>query len=431
MLGSGTGTALVVSNMVGAGVFLSAGFLAQDLGPRTILLAWVAGLAIALAGALAYSELCRLVPRSGGEYRFLSSLGHPFLGFLAGWTSLLVGFSAPIAVDAVAAGAFANTLGLGVDPRLSGAALVVVFTAIHATALRSSKWTQNALVAVSATLLAGFAVFGLAWGNNRWPEWTPPHAGAEFPWTAFAVGLFYIAFAFSGWNAAAYAAEEFRDPRRNVPRAMLLGCSLVGTLYLMVNWVFVANLTPQRAEVVFTYESTRLTLGHLIATDLAGEWGGRAMSVLALAAFVAAMSAMTFLGPRMYAAMARDGFLPRRLAGRSGEAPAAAVLLQGGLALGLIFTHQVQQVLQNIGALLALFSALAAATLLRVRLAPRPGESRPSALGLTAAGLYIAATLVMLGFGLRATARLPIWAGAIAGLAAAAFLVSRYKRGRP
>ena len=133
--------------------------------------------------------------------------------------------------------------------------------------------------------------------------------------------LFYIAFAFSGWNAAVYAASEFRDPKRDVPRAMMLGCALVGVLYLFVNWVFVANLTPEQCKVVFTYETARITLGHLIMKNLVGDIGAACMSVLAIVAFISAVSAMTFFGPRVYAAMARDGFLPRICRRRKGSRP--------------------------------------------------------------------------------------------------------------
>jgi APA family basic amino acid/polyamine antiporter len=109
-LGLGSGVGLVVANMIGAGVFVSAGFMAQQLRPGVILLAWAVGAALALAGAIAYGGVVRVCPRSGGEYRFLSDLLHPFAGYLAGWTSLLVGFSAPIAAPALAAGPFARTL---------------------------------------------------------------------------------------------------------------------------------------------------------------------------------------------------------------------------------------------------------------------------------------------------------------------------------
>jgi len=419
-----SGVGLVVANMIGAGVFLSAGFMAQDMGPGAILLAWVVGAFVALAGARAYAALARLVPRSGGEYRYLSDLLHPTLGYLAGWASLLLGFSAPVAVDAVAAGAFAGTLVPGVDAKLAGVVLVVALTALHAAGLQLSKWTQNALVAAKGVLLLGFVVAGLAFGRNEWPTWTPPHAAAGLPLGAFMTSLFFIAFAFSGWNAAAYAAEEFEDPERDVPRAMLVGCSLVAVLYLLVNWVFVANLTPERAAAVFSYETSRVTLGHLIMRDIVGESGARVMSALAIVALVSSMSAMTFAGPRVYAAMAADGFLPRALMAKSGRPPAWSVILQGALALVILYAHELAQVMQNLGAILTLFAALTTFALVRVRFT-RPDLPRPTALSLAAAALYTASSAWMLYFGFLGKAHLLGWLAAIVVVALVAYAFTR------
>lgn len=414
----------MVSNMVGAGVFVSAGFMAQEMTPGAILLAWVVGAVLALSGARAYAEAAFRVPRSGGEYRFLSDLLHPALGYLAGWASLLVGFSAPIAANAVSAGSFARTLLPGLDPQATGAAIVVVLTVLHALGLRTSKWTQNAIAAANAALLLGFVTMGLVLGRQAWPQWTPPSAPPGSPLLPFMSSLFFVAFAFSGWNAAVYGAEEFRDPKRDVPRAMLIGCSLVAVLYLLVNWVFVANLTPERAKVVFDYDASRVTLGHLITRDLLGEAGGSVMSVLAIVAFVSAMSAMTFAGPRIYAAMARDGFLPRALAGSEGAPPVGSILLQAALSIVLIYTHTVKEVLGNVGALLTLFSALVALSLFRLR-------PRAPLLALVAAAVYVASTVLMLWFGVQRASTVLHWVALVAVVAMIAYLVTRAGRRVP
>ena len=269
--------------MIGAGVFLSTGFMAQDLDPGTILAAWAVGAVIALAGATAYSAVSAAIPRSGGEYRFLSELIHPAVGYVAGWTSLLVGFSAPVAVDAVAAGSFAQTLWQGLDPRWVGAGLVALLTALHAIGLSASQWTQNLLVVLKSSLVIGFTAVGLVAGKHAWPTWQPAHHSDSFPLAPFMQSLFYIAFAFSGWNAAVYVTEEFKEPRKTVPRAMLIGCALVAILYLLMNWVFVANLTPEQGLAVLAYESKRVTLGHQIMKELIGEPGARLMSLMAIA----------------------------------------------------------------------------------------------------------------------------------------------------
>ncbi|HKD41993.1 MAG TPA: amino acid permease [Myxococcaceae bacterium] len=412
LLGLWPGVGLVVANMIGAGVFLSTGFMAQDLGPGAILAAWAVGALIALAGATAYSAVSTVIPRSGGEYRFLSELIHPAVGYVAGWTSLLVGFSAPVAVDAVAAGSFAQTLWQGLDPRWVGAGLVALLTAAHAIGLSSSQWTQNLLVVLKSSLVVCFTAVGLLAGKHAWPTWQPAHHSDSFPLAPFMGSLFYIAFAFSGWNAAVYATEEFKEPRRTVPRAMLIGCALVAILYLLMNWVFVANLTPEQASGVFAYESKRITLGHPIMKGLIGDLGARLMSLVAIALFISAMSAMIFAGPRIYGAMAEDGFLPRIFRAEQNRPPAGSIILQGVLSVVLIFTHPLQQVLQNIGAVLTLFAALTCLSLFRIRFG-RTGLPPPPLAALAAASIFALSAAWMLYFGFRNSPLLVAWIAVI------------------
>jgi APA family basic amino acid/polyamine antiporter len=362
----------------------------------------------------------RAIPRSGGEYRFLSELLHPAVGYVAGWTSLLVGFSAPVAVDAVAAGSFAQTLWGGLSARWVAAGLVALLSLLHIIGLQFSRWTQNALVLLKGSLLAGFISVGLIAGAHAWPSWQPAHPSDGFPLAAFTQSLFYIAFAFSGWNAAAYVADEFKQPTKMVPRAMLIGCALVAILYLLVNWVFVANLTPEQASAVFAYENNRITLGHLILKRLLGELGGRLMSLMAIALLVSATSAMIFAGPRIYAAMAQDGFLPRILRAREGQPPVGSIVIQGLLSIALIFTHPVQEVLQNVGAVLTLSAALTSLCLFRLRFG-RTELPKPSLAALVAASVYVLAASWMLYFGFRSSPFLVGWILVIVLLALAGY----------
>lgn len=398
---------MVVANMIGAGVFLSTGFMAQTLTPKQIVLGWAVGGLLALAGARAYAQIARAIPKSGGEYQYLSKLFHPSLGYLAGWASLLLGFSAPIAIDAFAAGAYANTLVAWVDPRLFAACMIVLLTCVHAIGLRLSVATQNVLVLVKILLVVGFIGVGIFLGRNTWPEWQPPVQSAEFPIGSFMQNLLYITFAFSGWNAAIYAASEFKNPKRDVSRAILLGCALVGILYLMVNWVFIANLTPEQCAVVTSDETGRITLGHLIMKNLIGANGAACMSVLVIIAFVSAMSAMTFLGPRVYAEMARDGFLPRALQGREGKVPIGAVILQGAIALFLVFAYTLGETLQNVGAILTFFCALTVFALLRAFF-KKQGRLKFNLVALIAGIFFLALSGIMLYFSFKDMDP-PIW----------------------
>jgi APA family basic amino acid/polyamine antiporter len=428
VLGLWSGIGLVIANMIGAGVFLSAGFMAQDLRPGQIMLAWVVGAVIALAGARAYAEIVRIVPRSGGEYRFLSDLLHPALGYFAGWASLLLGFSAPIAIDGLAAGAFLATIVPGVSVVAVATILIVALTAAHAAGLEWSKWTQNTLIAFKLLLVVGFVVVGLTLGSTEPPTWEPTNQTTGFPLSAFMTGLFFIAFAFSGWNAAVYVASEFRAPRRDVPRAMLIGCATVAILYLLVNWVLVANVTPEQAKAVFEYESSRVTLGHIVIRTLLGPGGASAMSAIAFVAFVSAMSAMILAGPRVYAAMADDGLLPRILGTRRGRPPVGSVLLQGAVALLIVWTHTLRSVLQNIGAVLTLFAALTCLSLFVVFFRRR---ARPSRIALAAAAVYLLSSMWMLYFGFRQSSQLIWWVAGSAVIAFGAYYAtSRFRPAR-
>lgn len=158
-----SGIGMVTADMIGTGVFITAGFMAQVLAPQWILLAWVVGFVLALAGAKGYAAVAALVPRSGGEYRYLSELLHPAVGYLAGWASLFVGFSAPIAIDALAAGAFSKTLIPDLNATIVATVVVVALTAMHAVGMRSSLVTQNLLVAVKSSVGDWIRCRRLAW----------------------------------------------------------------------------------------------------------------------------------------------------------------------------------------------------------------------------------------------------------------------------
>lgn len=434
-IGVWSGMGMVIANMVGAGVFVSVGSMVGTMNPQQILGAWVVGTLIALAGAKAYSGIVQLVPQSGGEYRFLSTLIHPALGYLAGWTSLLIGFSAPIAINATAIGAFTRTLFPGVDALGVATLAILVLTIVHATGIRLSLAAQNILVATKLFLVVGFVVIGLIGGNNTWVEWTPlahqasgSHADG-FPIHAFMQSLFYMAFTFSGWNAAVYAASEFKNPHRDVPRAMILGCIVVGVLYLCINWIFVVNLPPaEQAKIAAAYygESASITLGHRIMENILGETGAACMSVLAIIAFISSASAMTFLGPRVCAAMARDGFLPAALKGEEGKPPVGAVLMQGAIALFLVFAYGLQDMLSNVGAMLTLFSALTVFSLFWIRFS-RKEYQRPGPLVLIAAGFYLMTSVIMLYFGLSDSLTLNLWIGVCILIGLAGYFASKNK----
>jgi len=387
-LGLGSGVGIVIANMIGAGVLTTAGFMALDLAPAHILLAWVVGGVAALCGARAYAAVAQAIPRSGGEYRYLSTLWHPMLGYLAGFTSLLVGFSQAVAADAQLAGNFSETLGIGLGWRPIAAGVIVLVTVLHAFDLRASRRGQNVLVAIKFTLVVGFVVVGLVAGHNAWPTWRPEAAEHGLPVRPFFNSLVFIAFCFSGWNAAIYASEEFTEPKRDVPRAMMLGCAIVMVLYLLVNWVFVANLTPADYGAWVSGDHDRVTIGHFLMKQLIGDTGAKIMSIIMIIALLSAASAMTMIGPRVYAAMARDGYLPKVFAGTEGKPPLWSVLLQSAIALSVAMTTSFIKAISTIGSILTLMAALTALGVFKLRFAPNRAD-RPGAPALVAAGVFV------------------------------------------
>ncbi|HMG21175.1 MAG TPA: APC family permease [Kofleriaceae bacterium] len=387
-LGMWSGVGIVIANMIGAGVLTAPGYMAMDLAPSYILLAWLVGGVAALSGARAYAAIAQAIPRSGGEYRYLSTLWHPMLGYLAGWTSLLVGFSQPVALDAQLVGYYAGTLGVGINWRVVTVAVIAGVTVLHAFDLRASRRGQNVLVAIKLTLVVGFVLAGLIAGHNQWPTWRPEASAHGLPLAPFFQSLVFIAFCYSGWNAAIYASEEFAEPRRDVPRAMLIGCSVVIALYLLVNWVFVVNLTPAHFGAWIGDDPQRITLGHVLMKDMVGLTGARIMSGFMIVALLSAASAMTMIGPRVYAAMARDGFLPAVFAGKDDRPPVWSVLLQGGIAVAVAMTTSFIKAIETVGTVLTLMAALTALGVFKLQL-DRRQVAKPGAAALAAAAIFV------------------------------------------
>ncbi len=410
-LGLWSGVGIVIANMIGAGVLTTPGFMAMNLAPSHILLAWLVGGVGALAGARAYAAVAHAIPRSGGEYRYLSTLWHPLLGYLAGWTSLLVGFSQPVALDAQLVGFYVGTLGIDVPWRVVTVAVIAGVTLLHAVNLRASRRGQNVLVVIKVVLVVGFVAVGLVAGANAWPTWRPAAAAHGLPIAPFFQSLVFIAFCYSGWNAAIYASEEFADARRDVPRAMLIGCSVVIVLYLLVNWVFVANLTPAHYGAWIGDDPDRITLGHVVMHDIVGATGAKIMSVFMIIALLSAASAMTMIGPRVYAAMARDGYLPRVFAGTDGRPPVWSVVLQGAIAVTVAMTTSFIKAIATVGTVLTLMAALTALGVFKLQLDARQTE-KPGPSALVAATVFVGLAGWMLYFAFTSpllnTVQLPV-----------------------
>ncbi len=415
-----SGIGLCIASMIGSGIFLSSGYMAQEMSPAAILAAWAVGAALAMLGVATYAELARQIPRSGGEYRYIRELLSPALAYVAGWITLIIGFAQPTAINALAAATFLSTIVPIAHAKLFAGAAIVILSLGHAYGQASSKWLQNVLVIAKIALLLGFVALGLVAGNHGWPTWQPPTGSTSIG--AFVGSLFYVSYAFSGWNMTAYVSERFDNPKRDVGRSMFFGCLLVASFYMLVNWIFVANLDPAQASVVM--QSGQATLGHAVTEQLAGATGARFMSVLAVMTFLSAMSAMLMIGPHIAATMAEDGALPSVFLAKPGKPPKVALLFQTVVALLVLTLQSLKGALASVGATLILFSALAAISLLVAHF--RNTLPTPAKVGsLVSAFLYALFSSWLLYFAFRDQAQLLPFLATIVLLALVAYWISR------
>jgi len=381
-LGLFSATALVISNMVGTGIFTTTGFLAGDLGePWLVLGIWLVGAVVALAGALSYSELGVNFPASGGEYVYLTRAYGPTLGFMSGWVSFFAGFSAPVATAALA---FSNYLGyffpalrqeniwfrrswgeISIEAggaQMAAAALILLFTVLNLFGVEFIARIQNTLTSIKVLVIG----FGLAVGNG---DWSHLRQAAErtsaTPLVAqFALSLFWIYVGYSGWNAATYIAEELRKPERTLPMALTIGTVLVAILYLLFNVVFIYAVPLEQMKGV-------LAIGSLTAHALFGPEAAGVFSALLAVSLMSTVNAMVTIGPRLYYAMAKNGaFVPA--AGYihpKWRTPVVAILFQGACAM-LMTLVNFGNLMTYIGYLLNLFAMLAVASLFWLRKRP-------------------------------------------------------------
>jgi APA family basic amino acid/polyamine antiporter len=369
-----TATSLVIANMVGTGVFTSLGF--QVLGTHSVfalLLLWIIGGIAAACGALAYGELGAAMPRSGGEYHYLSQIFHPALGFLSGWVSATVGFAAPVAVAAMALGEYASRIFRQLKPLPVGIVTVVVLTAIHASDVKVGSRFQDIFTSVKVLLILFFIAAGLALGG------VPGHHISVLPDTGlfkdvfsrdFAISLFFVSYAYSGWNAAVYIAGEIDRPQRNLPRSLLVGTLAVTAMYVLLNFVFLYTTPIDKM-------AGQVDVGYIAATSIFGETASKMMGIVIALLLVSSISAMIMAGPRVAQMMGQDVPLLAFLAKTNSRGvPAIAVAIQAAITLFLLVTSTFDRVITYMGFTFNLFTMLTVAGLIVLRV-KQPTLQRP------------------------------------------------------
>lgn len=359
--------------MIGTGVFTSLGFQLVDIqSAPAIIMLWLIGGLSALCGALSYAELGAALPRSGGEYHFLTDIYHPCAGFISGWVSATVGFAAPTALAALTFGSYLNSSGVNVDPSWMATVAIVALTAAHCSTHRHSGSTQTLFTLLKLILIVVFSVTALTL--------SPIETQASFLWRtedtvllgsgAFAVSLIYVNYAYSGWNAATYISGELAAPQQSLPWVLGISTTVVAALYCLLNVVFL-SVAPMEAMV------GKVEVGVIAAEFAFGKTIGAAMGLLLALLLISTISAMILAGPRVLHRIGQDypRFAPLARENRDGI-PVTAILLQSGTALLFLWTASFEQILVFSGATMALntFATVLGLFVLRWK---RPHLSRP------------------------------------------------------
>lgn len=399
-----TALAVVVANMIGTGVFTSLGFQLVTLQSGfALIMLWAVGGLVAICGALSYAELGAALPRSGGEYNFLGRIYHPSAGFVSGWVSSTIGFSAPVALAAMTFGAYTSSsllpdatdsVKLWVERGLA-VALIVILTMIHTRQRETSGNFQSVFTAIKVLVILVISLAGLALVAEYQPVSLLPKAGDMGALTsgAFAVSLIYVSYAYTGWNVATYLTDELEDPQRSLPRVLFAGAFGVMLLYILLNAVFL--LTTPMEKLVGEVE-----VGVIAARHVFGQTGAMFTGGVLGILLISTVSAMTIAGPRVLQVIGQDISAFRFLAKSNSEGmPTTAVLVQSGLALVFVVTATFDQVLVFAGFTLALNSLFAVLGLFVLRWR-EPDLARPFRVPLfpIVPIIYLALTVWTLGY---------------------------------
>jgi APA family basic amino acid/polyamine antiporter len=359
--------------MIGAGIFTTSGIMAANLpGAGWVLLCWLLGGFIAISGALCYAELATRMPEEGGEYVYLRRLYHPAVGFLTGWTSFFVGFSAPIAASALGSVAYLSasfsaelshiaTYQLNILQKGLAISIILIFTITHYLGLKVGAIVQNVLTALKILIVSGLAFAGIVFGSGDWTFFSIQSVSA-LGGMAIGTAMMLVMFSYSGWNASAYIAGELKDPKKTLPVSLVLGTAMVMILYLGIN-VFVFYAAP------YSELKGVITVVEIAALNGFGKWMSNLLGFLIGFALLSSLSAFILIGPRVYFAMAIDRlFFPfAAKVHPKYEVPGRSILVQGFIAIIMVIIGSFEQLVIYIGFALSIFPWLAVAGLFIAR----------------------------------------------------------------
>jgi APA family basic amino acid/polyamine antiporter len=361
-IGWKTATSLVIANMIGTGVFTSLGFqLIEVQNTWTIILLWSLGGAMALIGALIYAELGTHFQKSGGDYIFLSTTLHPSIGYLYAWISLTVGFSAPIAIAAMAMNNYlSHILGLSSWP---GLIFLIGIPIGHIVSLRQSSFIQNIFTLLKITfvlILIGIGVyyspqieftsldFSSSWSN-------------EVSKPGFAVSLIFVFYAFTGWNSAAYIVEEIDQPRKNLPKALISATIFVTVVYVLLQVIFLKHASEDQL-------SGKIQVANIVFENIFGPTGAAWISFFIAIQLIATISGYSWIGPRITHSIAKDYKLWKPVATVNSQGiPVAAIVLNTSISLILFLSGSFEQIMIYAGFVLQLMGTVTIYSSLKIK----------------------------------------------------------------
>ncbi|MFV0195916.1 amino acid permease [Empedobacter falsenii] len=356
-IGWKTAAALVISNMIGTGVFTSLGYQISDLKNTTsILLLWSIGGILALMGAFIYSELASKFKQSGGDYIYLSRTFHPLFGYLSSWISLFVGFSAPISLAALAMGKYLNIFGFDLGKEFA-IAMILIVAIFQSFSLNLSSKFQN----IFTILKVVFIIFLIAIGFYYTPEIQPNAILFDSSWKgelllpAFATSLVYVTFAYTGWNSASYIVEEINQPKKNLPKALFIGVIFVTISYVLLNYVFLKHASA--AALSGQENVANISFANLLGNNV--KW----VSCFIALQLIATISGYLWIGSRLTQATARENKLWSFMAKENkNRIPVRAIWVHTAISILLIFSGDFEVIFTYTSFVLQILATLAVCT---------------------------------------------------------------------
>tara|TARA_B000000475_G_scaffold54742_1_gene43080 strand:- start:7285 stop:8601 length:1317 start_codon:yes stop_codon:yes gene_type:complete len=371
-IGVWTASAFVISSMIGTGVFTSLGYQLVDINTAfPILLLWLIGGIISLFGAFSYSELASAFPRSGGEYSILSKVYHPAVGFIGGFVSSTIGFSAPAVLAAIALGKYTVAIFPQLNSTIIASVIILLFNLIHSQTLKYGRLIQDWTTIGKIVLIVFFIISGLLIDSPQNISFLPiSNDGSLIMSSSFAVSLVWVSYAYTGWNSTVYIAGEVKNPQKNIHYSLLFSTAFVTVLYILLNFIFLFS-TP------ISEMRGMIEVGFIAGVNIFGDQGGRIVSGGIALLLLSTISSYVFIGPRITQVIGED-FKYLRFFSKVNNSgiPINGFIFQLSISLIFILTSTFEQVLLYAGITFIIINTITVIGVLVLRFY-QPALNRP------------------------------------------------------